>query len=107
MKNQNPLGQLLFLIVLLIIGFLLLKGPESIAKINESKAVLAEAEGNRELHFAAADAIRANAEMVRDVGNVMTLFSGVAALLPFVFVGVAMLVFFGIRAAKRNDESGY
>lgn len=103
-RSSGILIQVIVLVALIaVIGGLLL-GPDAIANIIEAKKELTVAEGHRELDFAAAEAIRANARQVDTVTSTLSMGSMLLCLGP-VFLVVLLLAFAAaaIFSQKNND----
>ena len=96
------------LILLAIAMYVVVFGPGEVVSILDAQAGVITAEGHRELDFAAAEAIRANARQVDMVTSGLELTQAVAIVCPAALLGLlvlAAIVILGV--GRKNDKSDY
>ena len=97
------------LILLAIAMYVVIFGPGEVVSILDAQAEVITAEGHRELDFAAAEAIRANARQVDMVTSGLELTQAVAVVCPaaalFGLLVLAAIVILGV--GRKNDKSDY
>ena len=77
--------------------------PTQLVALLDSRTDMITAEGHRELDFAAAEAIRANARQVDAVTTGMNLGGAALCLTPLVLAGALVAVVFVRRSGGIND----
>jgi len=96
------------LILLAVAMYVVIFGPGEVVNVLDAQAGVITAEGHRELDFAAAEAIRANARQVDMVTSGLELTQVVAVLCPaaalFIVLVLAAMVILGMG---KNDKSDY
>ena len=107
MKRNSAIAGVICLILLAVAVYVIIFGPGEVVDILDAQADVITAEGHRELDFAAAEAIRANARQVDAVTSGIELTQGLVVICPamvFLCIGLAAV---GLFFKGKDDNYDY